>query len=75
MTKYIVRELENEKSYRKGEILEAKNLLAVKRRASARQVYERTVLVIESESGHRLAVKRDGKWWDCSTFEECSSQE
>jgi len=61
-TKFLVRELQNLQSHRDGEIIEAKDLPAAKRKASREQVFHGTVLVIEDLSGNRLAHKESGSW-------------
>ena len=62
MTTYIITELQNANSSRKGEAIEAADLSAAKRKASGMQMFKGTVLEITAENGARLAIKRDGKW-------------
>lgn len=70
MEKYIVREVENVNSFRKGTEIEAKNLSEAKRKASKMQVFLGTVLVIEYLSGVHAAIKRSGKWEEPMLFED-----
>ncbi len=62
MTAYIVTEKQNVNSVRAGEKIEAQTLSAAKRKAARLQMFQVTVLTIESQSGALLAVKKDGKW-------------
>lgn len=62
MNSYIIRELQNAQSKRAGETIQAKDLAAAKRAASRAQMFQGTVMVVESDAGHRLAVKSGGKW-------------
>lgn len=64
MTTYIVTEKQNVASHRKGEIIEAADLSAAKRKASGMKMFQGTVLTIESENGALISVKQDGKWED-----------
>jgi ribosomal protein L19 len=69
MTTFIIRELQNMNSHREGQAIEAKNLTAAKRAASRAQMFQGTVLKIESQGGAVLAVKEDGKWNDMAWLE------
>lgn len=62
MTTFIVTELQNANSSRKGESIEAADLASAKRKAARMQMFQGTVLEIATENGVRLAIKRDGKW-------------
>ena len=64
MTTYIIAELQNAQSSRKGETVEAANLTAVKRKASSLQMFQGTVMEIAAENGSVLSRKQDGKWID-----------
>ena len=64
MTTYLVTELQNAQSSRKGETVEAANLTSAKRKASSLQVYQGTVMEIAAENGSILSRKQDGKWID-----------
>lgn len=65
MTTYIITEKQDRNSTRQGEVVEAKSLTAAKRKASAAQMFQNTVMTIESESGVLLSWKdRSGKWND-----------
>lgn len=64
MATFIIRELQNAQSSRKGETIEAADLAAAKRAASRKQMFKGTVMTIESERGARLAVKESGRWTD-----------
>lgn len=64
MANYIITELQNANSYRKGETVEAKNLTAAKRKASSMQMFQRTVMEIAYENGTVATVKENGKWQD-----------
>jgi len=64
MTTYIVTELQNAQSSRKGETVEAANLTAAKRKASSMQMFQGTVMEIAAENGSVLSRKQDGKWID-----------
>lgn len=61
---YYIKELQDANSYRKGRRLEAKSLTSAKRVASRERMFQGTVLVIESEQGHRLSVKENKYWKD-----------
>jgi hypothetical protein len=67
METFIIRELENAQSHRDGEKIEAASLAAAKRAASRRQVFQGTVMTIESEHGVVLSVK-DGRGWNDADF-------
>ncbi len=62
MTTYIITELQNAQSSRKGETIEAGGLPAAKRKATSMQMFKGTVLEVADESGRRLAVKENGTW-------------
>lgn len=64
MTAYIITELQNAQSRRKGEAVEAANLSAAKRKASEMQMFKGTVLEIAAENGAVLSRKEDGRWFD-----------
>ena len=64
MTTYIITELQNANSYRKGETVEAKDLTAAKRKASRMQRYQGTAMKIEYENGSVASIKEDDKWRD-----------
>lgn len=64
MTTYIITELQNAQSHRKGESIEAENLTAAKRKASRLQMFQGTVMEIAAESGAVISRKQDGKWVD-----------
>ena len=64
MTVYIITELQNANSCRKGETVEAQDLSAAKRRASRMQVFQGTVMEIAYANGSVVSVKEDGKWQD-----------
>ena len=64
MTTYIVTELQNAQSSRKGETVEAANLTAAKRKASSLQMFQGTVMEIAAENGTIISRKQDGQWTD-----------
>lgn len=64
MTAYIITELQNAQSHRKGEAIEAATLTAAKRKASSMQMFKGTVLEIAAENGIVLSRKEDGRWID-----------
>ena len=64
MTAYIITELQNAQSHRKGEAIEAPNLTAAKRKASGLQMFKGTVLEVAAENGSVLSRKEDGRWID-----------
>ena len=64
MTTFIITEKQNTQSIRKGEAIEAVNLTAAKRRASALQMFKGAVLEIAAENGSVLSRKEDGRWTD-----------
>ena len=64
MTTYIITELQNAQSSRKGETIEAADLTAAKRKASSLQMFKGTVLEISAENGSVLSRKEDGRWID-----------
>ena len=64
MTIYIVTELQNAQSSRKGEAVEAANLTAAKRKASSLQMFKGTVMEIAAENGPVLSRKEGGRWID-----------
>ena len=64
MTTYIIAELQNAQSSRKGETVQAANLTAAKRKASSLQMFQGTVTEIAAENGSVLSRKQDGKWID-----------
>ena len=59
---YIIKEVQNMGSERKGERIEAKDLAAAKRAASRAQMFQGSVMKIESEAGALLAHKEGGRW-------------
>ena len=61
---YIITELQNAQSHRKGEAVEAANLTAAKRKASGMQMFKNTVMEIAAENGPVLSRKEDGRWID-----------
>ena len=61
---YIVTELQNAQSHRKGETVEAPNLTAAKRKASVMQMFKGTVMEIATENGAVLSRKENGLWID-----------
>ena len=64
MTAYIITELQNAQSHRKGDAIEAANLTAAKRKASGMQMFKGTVLEIAAENGSVLSRKKEGRWID-----------
>ena len=64
MTTYIITELQNAQSSRKGEAVEAANLSAAKRKATCLQMFKGTVMEITAENGAVLSRKEDGRWID-----------
>ena len=64
MTTYIIAELQNAQSSRKGETVQSANLTAAKRKASSLQMFQGTVMEIAAENGSVLSRKQDGKWID-----------
>ena len=64
MTTYIITELQNAQSHRKGEAVEAANLTAAKRKASGMQMFKGTVMEIAMENGAVLSRKENGLWID-----------
>ena len=64
MTAYIITELQNAQSSRKGEAVEAANLTAAKRKAAALQMFKGTIMEIAAENGAVLSRKQDGRWID-----------
>ena len=64
MTAYIITELQNAQSNRKGEAIEAANLTAAKRKASGMQMFKGTVLEISAQNGAVLSRKENGRWID-----------
>ncbi len=60
--KFIITELQNAQSTRRGEVVEATSLTAAKRKASKMQMFQRTVMEIAHENGARIAVKEAGIW-------------
>ena len=70
--KYIVRELQNANSTREGTFVSAKSLASVKRKASRDQLFEGTILTIETTDGRVVATKTAGDWEDCEgDWEDC----
>lgn len=61
MNKFIITEKQTRDSSRAGEVFEAKSLTAAKRKASSLQVFQGTIMTIESESGALLSWKEAGK--------------
>lgn len=61
---FIVKEVENIASDRRGGKVQAKSLAAAKQRATRAQIFQRTVMVIESPAGNRLSVKEGKEWRD-----------
>lgn len=64
MTTYIITELQNAQSSRKGETVEAESLTVAKRKASKLQMFQGTVMEIAAENGALISRKQDGKWID-----------
>ena len=64
MTAYIITELQNSQSSRKGEMVESANLTAAKRKASAQQMFKGTVMEIAHENGAVVSRKENGHWID-----------
>jgi len=64
MTAYIITELQNAQSSRKGEKFEAANLSAAKRKASSLQMFKGTVMEIADENGSVVSRKESGRWID-----------
>ena len=64
MTTYIITELQNAQSSRKGETVEAESLTVAKRKASKLQMFQATVMEIAAENGALISRKQDGKWID-----------
>jgi len=62
MAAYIITELQNAQSHRKGQAVEAETLAAAKRKASQLQMFQGTVMEIASENGAVISRKQDGKW-------------
>jgi hypothetical protein len=60
---YIVSEVQNAQSTRKGEKFDG-SLRAAKAKATRDQLFQGTVLKIETEDGRLVAVKDKGKWAD-----------
>ena len=60
--KYIITELQNAQSTRRGEVVEATSLTAAKRKASRMQMFQRSVMEIAYENGTRIAIKEAGSW-------------
>lgn len=65
MATYIIHELQNLESVRKGEIFEG-TLRAAKTKASRDQMWQGTVLKITDEQGRTVATKdrQTGRWYD-----------
>lgn len=63
MATYIIHELQNLNSIRKGEVYEG-TLTGAKRKATRDQVWQGTVLKITDENGNTVASKHpdDNKW-------------
>lgn len=67
MATYIIHELQNLESIRKGEIFEGTLRAAkAKAKASREQVWQGTVLKITDEQGRTIATKdrQNGRWYD-----------
>ena len=64
MTTYIITELQNAQSARKGKTIEAADLTAAKRKASSLQMFKGTVMEIAAENGPVLSRKEGGRWID-----------
>lgn len=62
MPTYIVTELQNAQSLRKGTRIEAANLTAAKCKASRMRVFKGTVLEITLENRTLVALKENGAW-------------
>lgn len=64
MTKFIIHELQNLDSVRKGDIYEG-NLKGAKAKATRDRIWQGTVLKITDELGNTVAVKdqQTGKWY------------
>lgn len=65
MTNYIIHELQNLESVRKGTEFEG-TLRAAKAKATRDQIWQGTVLKITDTDGNAVAVKdqRTGQWYD-----------
>lgn len=65
MATYIIHELQNLESVRKGAIYEG-SLQGAKAKATREQVYQGTVLKITDEHGNAVAIKdqQSGQWYD-----------
>lgn len=61
--KYIVFEKQSVNGTRDASFISYNSLIATKRMASRRQVWQGTVLVIETESGETVAYKKPGEHW------------
>lgn len=59
---YIIKEVQNVNSERKGERIEAASLSAAKRAASRAQMFQGSVMKIENVAGVLLACKENGRW-------------
>ena len=66
MSIYTVRELADSASHRRGFTVEVASLTAAKAAASRSPMFQGTVMVVEAESGARLAIKERGTWRDIS---------
>lgn len=63
---YIIKEVQNLNSERKGTKIEVTSLLSAKRTASKMQCFQGTVMRIESLNGVLLSYKEYNKSWvDC----------
>lgn len=69
MTTYIIHELQNLDSVRKGEIYEG-TLRGAKAKATREQVWQGTVLKITDEHGNTVAVKdrQTSQWYNPSDY-------
>ena len=61
--KYIVFEKQSVNGTRDASFVSEKSLTSTKRMASRRQVWQGTVLVIETESGEVVAYKKPDEHW------------
>ena len=64
MATYIITELQNAQSSRKGKAVEAATLTEANRKASRLQMFNGTVLEIAAENGAVLSRKEEGRWID-----------
>lgn len=62
---YIITEVQSINSHRQGEIINAKNLTDAKRKATKMQVWQGTIIKINTPEGECLAYKEYDKWINC----------